>query len=112
MKLGTKVAGSKGSVGGRTAPDEGGLEFAPLAMPEVGGRRSSLQRGLLAVVHVSTIVASEHEWELETGGVAGEPQFASTVPWTGVVEVLLPLTSGRAGDDVGGASDWKRSRSS
>ena len=61
MKLGTKVAGSKRSVGGQTAPDEGGLEFAPLAMPKDGGRESSLEQGLSAVVHMSTIVASEHD---------------------------------------------------
>ena len=64
------------------------------------------------MVHMSTIVALEHDWELETRGMAGGPQFASTVPRTGVVEALLSLTCGRAGADIGGANNWKRFRSS
>ena len=93
-------------------PDEGGLEFVPLVMPEDGGRGSSLERGLSAVVHMSIIVALEHDWELETRGMAGGPHFASIVPWIGVVEVLVPLMCGRVGGDVGGVNDWKRFRSS
>ena len=60
MKLDTKVARLKRSVGGQTVLDEGGLEFALLAMPENGGRGLSLERELLAVVYMLTIVASEH----------------------------------------------------
>ena len=105
MKLGTKIARSKRSIGGRIAPDEGRLEFAPLAMPEDGGRGLSLERELSAVVHISIIVASEHDWELETRGIAGRPQFVSTVPRTGVVEALLPLICRRAGADISGAND-------
>ena len=55
------MAGLKRSIGGQTAPDKGGLEFAPLAMPKDGGHGLSLERGLLTVVHMSTIVASEHD---------------------------------------------------
>ena len=60
IKLGTKIARLKRSVRGRTALDEDGLEFAPLAMPEDGERGLSLERELLAVVYISIIVASEH----------------------------------------------------
>ena len=112
MKLGTKVARLKRSIGGRIAPDEGGLKFALLAMPKDGGCGSSLERGLLVVVYMLIIVASEHDWELETRGIAGGPQFASTVPWIGVVEALLPLTCRRVGANINSANDWKRFRSS
>ena len=81
-------------------------------MPEDGGRGLSLERGLLVVVYMSIIVASEHDWELETRGMAGGPQFVLTVPRTGIVKALLLLTCGRVGADVGGANNWKRFRSS
>ena len=51
----------KRSIEGRIALDEDGLEFVPLAMPKNGGRRLSLERGLLAVIYISTIVALEHD---------------------------------------------------
>ena len=81
-------------------------------MPEDGGCGSSLERGLLAVVHMSTIVALEHDWELETRGIAGGPQFALTMLRMGVVKALLLLTCGCVGVDVGGANNWKHFRSS
>ena len=55
------MARLKRSIRGRIALDEGGLEFTLLAMPEDGGRGSLLERGLLAVVHMLIIVASEHD---------------------------------------------------
>ena len=112
MKLGTKIARSKRSVRGQTVLDEGGLEFALLAMSKDGGCGSSLERGLLVVVYMSIIVTSEHDWELETRGMAGGPQFTSTMPQIGVVKALLPLMCGRVGADVGGANNWKHFRSS
>ena len=57
------------------------------------------------MVYMSTIVASEHNWELETRGMAGGPQFALTMLRIGVVKTLLPLMCRRADTDISGAND-------
>ena len=61
MKLGTKIARLKRSIGSRTALDEDGLEFVLLVMPENGGRGLSLERGLSTVIYMLIIVALEHD---------------------------------------------------